>query len=145
MLGFMVDKFGYDPLMSLPLNKALSPCSTGTLVQFDGRCSELQRRGFSLSKKMNIVSKLDDFTFIGGHETRRYLGDGFRYDTGNLNYIIKSVCGAELFVGSDSGMSHLAGAFGTKSIVYVAGNIPCVVDYYVLSYRNCSVVRFPML
>lgn len=145
MLGFMVDRFGYDPVLSSPLKTIRKGDFSGTLVQFDGRCSESQRRDFSFNQKMNIVSKLGEFMCVGGRDTREYLGNDVLYGTGDLKYLADKVSGAELFVGSDSGISHLSGSLGVKSTVYVAGNIPCVVDYYVLSYRNCSVVRFPLM
>ena len=82
---------------------------------------------------------------MGGLETDQYLGEDFFYDKGDFLRVSEMMSSARMFVGTDSGMSHLAGFLGIKSKIYIPGNIELLKSYYRRSYKNCSVVGFPFL
>lgn len=146
VLDFMVVNFGYEPLASLPIRpKVETSRSDIVFAQMDGRCARVQGRDISTRQKKNIVSKTKNVRLLGGPETERYLGEEYLYEKANFLRATELMASAKMFVGTDSGMSHLAGFMGIRSKVYVLGNIESLKTYYRMSYRNCEVVGLPIL
>lgn len=144
MLNFMMERFGYDPTRSFPIKtKNDSVCSGLVLSQMDGRCSKIQRRDITTAQKKNIACKIKSLTIIGGKETESYLGDEFSYERLDFSGIVQKISSCQMFVGTDSGLSHLAGCMGVNSKIYVPGNIQSIKSYYRMSYRNCRTIGFP--
>lgn len=146
MLNFLVTNLGYEPLEAIPIRLKTKPSASDfVFAQLDGRSTRFQGRDISTRQKKNIASKIENVRLLGGLETERYLGDEFLYEKGDFLKLSRLMASAKMFVGTDSGMSHLAGSMGISSRVYVPGNIKSLKSYYRRSYRNCEVVGFPFL
>lgn len=110
------------------------------LVQFDGRTSRRQKRDISNKKKKSFILSFENsWACIGGIDTQKYLGKKTYYK-GNVSYIIQHLLGCELFVGSDSGISHLAGACGIKSKILILGSCYHCINYYYKHYQNTTTI-----
>lgn len=75
----------------------------------------------------------DKIRVIGGPDTGAYLGEKYIYSVGDLSKNISDLLACKLFVGSDSGMAHLAGILGVPSIMVAAhddGNL--LADYQIM-------------
>jgi hypothetical protein len=142
-LNYLQYTYGYDPNLSIPLCTNIKNKSKKTYVQFDCRTSRLQNRDMSIKKKINIASKLSCASVIGGFDTCNYLGNNFSYELGDLKFIIEKISNSTLFVGCDSGISHIAGALGIESKVYIKKPYECLVRYY-KSYNNCKLIRLTL-
>lgn len=146
MLNFMVKTFGYEPIEAWPIEpKRVTSASDVVFAQMDGRCAMVQHRDITMKQKKNILSKAKNVRLLGGLETNQYLGEEFFYENGDFFRVSELMASAKMFIGTDSGMSHLAGFLGTRSRIYIPGNIELLKSYYRRSYRNCSVVGFPFL
>jgi hypothetical protein len=138
--NYLQKTHGYNKKLNQPLTSKLNPLRNGTLVQFDGRTAK--RLGYEISpqRKIFLIQKLNDnkkFNVIGGPDTAEYLGEQ-TYLRGNIHYIASNLLGCEQFVGSDSGVSHLAGALGVLSkIVVLTGCFDCINNYYEC-YKNTT-------
>jgi hypothetical protein len=82
------------------------------LVQFDGRSGGV----WSAATLRRFLAAYSDskMAVIGGPDTRAYLGETFEYRKGNLPFIIRELLACKKFVGTDSGMAHLACVLGLK-------------------------------
>lgn len=90
-----------------------------TLFQFDSRSTNENKKRLSRKESMMFLKSKAKFRAIGvgGVETKRELP--YEYFLGNLRQIIDEMKSAAQFVGVDSGMSHIAGALGLPSDVYL--------------------------
>lgn len=90
-----------------------------TLFQFDSRSQNDNKKRLSRKESMNFLKSKAKFKAVGvgGLETRRDLP--YDYELGDLRWIIGRMKSAGQFVGVDSGMSHIAGALGVPSDIYL--------------------------
>lgn len=90
-----------------------------TLFQFDSRSTNENKKRLSRKESMMFLKSKSKFRAIGvgGVETKRELP--YEYFLGNLRQIIDEMKSASQFVGVDSGMSHMAGALGLPSEIYL--------------------------
>ena len=144
MLNFMVKTFGYQPFDAVPIKtKATTVASDVVFAQMDGKCCKFQCRDISIRQKKNIASRFKDVRLLGGLETEQYLGPDFFYDKGDFLRVSEMMSSARMFIGTDSGMSHLAGCLGVRSRIYIPGNIKSLKNYYTSSYKNCCIIGLP--
>lgn len=139
------DEYGYNAAESYPLNPIIKTYDkTGVLVQFDGRTIKRQGRDVCKNTKRNIIefhANGREWACIGGYDTSFYFGDDVKYLRLSIGEIIAELQRCELFVGCDSGMSHVAGALGVPSAIYIMGEcFECLRQYY-NCYHNCKIYR----
>lgn len=141
-LCFLKKEYSYDPFLSKPVelkNKNLLYSTEDyASVQFDSR-SAMRKRTLSINKIKKILKKESNWFCLGGPDTKKYLGENVNYSIGNIDYIIKKLYNSKKFIGSDSGISHLAGLAGIKSNIYIKDYCGCLEAYYNQSYRECVV------
>jgi|GEM_PF-1795253 len=82
------------------------------LVQFDGRSGGVWSAA-SLRRFLAAYSG-SKIAVIGGPDTSGYLGESFEYRKGNLPFIVQELLACKTFVGTDSGIAHLACVLGLK-------------------------------
>lgn len=106
---------------------------SGVLIQFDSR-SESRLSDMEIHKIIKWCSK--PVSIIGGPDTKKYLGEKFNYLIGNLEKNIHDLLSCEIFIGSDSGMAHLAGILNVPSIVVAVRDS----TYIFHNYKKTAVV-----
>ena len=78
---------------------------------------------------------------IGGSETGKYLNYDFKL--GNLRFISEQMISCEKFIGSDSGMSILAGTLGVRGDVIITHtqleHIEELTNFYNVLYPSLNV------
>jgi hypothetical protein len=82
------------------------------LLQFDGRSGGVWPRNSILA----FLRQYDGhkMAVLGGPDTSRYMGDLFEYRTGKLPFIVEQLLSCTRFIGTDSGLAHLACVLGLK-------------------------------
>lgn len=122
LLHYLKDLYDYDTTScyALDIKFKSDEMSNKVAIQFDSRTAE--KWGTLLSKELQLyfISKIkEDYVIVGGGDTKKYLGDGFVYQLGDIKLLSKTISQSKYFVGADSGMSHLAGAMGKRIKVYI--------------------------
>jgi hypothetical protein len=113
-----------------------------TLFQFDSRSTNENKKKLSRSESMIFLKKKSRFKAmgIGGHDTKKDLP--YEYKLGDLPWIIETMRDAGQFVGVDSGMSHIAGALGVPSDIYLMHkkekDVKIVERFYKEFYPNTN-------
>ena len=113
-----------------------------TIFQFDSRSTNENKKKLSRSESMIFLKKKSRFKAmgIGGHDTKRDLP--YEYKLGDLQWIIETMRDAGQFVGVDSGMSHIAGALGVPSDIYLMHkkekDVKIVERFYKEFYPNTN-------
>jgi ADP-heptose:LPS heptosyltransferase len=82
-------------------------------VDWENVVASLQAKGYSV--------------FQVGKETYRLIKNAIYINTQNENFLCYVVGSADLFIGIDSGVSHVASAFGVPSILFFGNTNPEVV------------------
>lgn len=82
-----------------------------------------------------FTTDADKIAAIGGPNTKKYLGDDFEYRIGDVAYLTKELLGCKMFIGSDSGMSHLAGILGVSAKIVILSSFVCAKVWYQI-YEN---------
>jgi len=145
LVRYLTKEYGYDPEKgeSFELLKPEFPKSSRDLVlfQFDGRAENKARYVYKYRDKIKkLTDKYEYIAGIGGPTTTPYLSYP-NYITGTVSFILPHMWSCKLFLGCDSGMSHIAGAFGVKSQVFIVGGcFHCLQEYYSY-YHGCSVLK----
>lgn len=90
-----------------------------SFFQFDSRSQNDNKKRLSRKESMYFLKSKARFRAvgIGGTDTKKELP--YEYQLGNLRWIINRMKSASQFVGVDSGMSHIAGALGVPSEIYL--------------------------
>lgn len=139
--NFLIKEYEFNPLRSNPIfglkkieNKKL------TLVQFDKRSKHLVKSKYSKIEIKSLLKKENSFYCIGGKETTNYI-ENAQYMLGDIDFLIKKMNNCKKFIGTDSGMSHLAGMMGINSIIYLKNDLGCIANYYINCYRNSKILH----
>lgn len=82
------------------------------LCQFDGRSGGVWPKQTILE----FLRRYEDqkLVILGGPDTKSYLGDEFEYRIGDLQFLINQLLSCKRFVGTDSGLAHLASILGLE-------------------------------
>lgn len=82
------------------------------LCQFDGRSGGVWPRQtiFDFLRRY----KGEKVALLGGPDTNSYMGDAFEYRRGNLDFLVNQLLACKRFVGTDSGIAHLACILGLE-------------------------------
>lgn len=117
------------------------------LFQFDNRSLHtLGKNKLSIKEIENVLSiykiEEEDIFGIGGPDTIPYI-ENIKFKIGNLNYICNELNYCRLFIGSDSGISHLAGTMNINSIIIntheLEPNLSEINEFYNFMYRNTKI------
>jgi len=105
----------FPPSVVMPsLRSKLKPEKENvTLVQFDGRSGG--RWSLTSLKEFLRMYSGSKIAVIGGPDTTHYLGENVEYRKGDLSFIVQQLLACERFVGTDSGIAHLACILGLKT------------------------------
>lgn len=121
-----------------------------TLVQFDSRSTNVNQnliQSHHFKNPLNtkemynaiaLFAKTDKIALLGGSDTKPYLKYDCRF--GSLSYIVQQLLNCEMFIGCDSGISHLAGLLRTNSVIIPLARPERVEEYYA-TYPNTKIVR----
>lgn len=138
LLEYLQCHYNYIKEKSSPLSTQANKFKQNIVyVQFDGRTAVRQNKDISVQKKINIVNQYaSNWQCLGGLDSHDYgLGPVLTKD---IKGIIHNLHSCKFFIGCDSGLSHLAGALGIPSKIFIlAGCYHCVGEYY-KSYNNCE-------
>jgi hypothetical protein len=107
------------------------------LVQFDGDAAMRKGRSLDVGEMRTAIrlwSESENISVLGGSNTTRYLGDHFRYQLGDVRFLITQMLRCKHFLGTDSGMSHLAGVLGVRSKVIILHGQECISRFYATMY-----------
>jgi hypothetical protein len=135
---------GYDPSLAEPLKCCFS-CerkeADRVLVQFDGETARRKGRSMrpgEMRAAMRLWAESDNVVAIGGPGTRLYLGGEFTYRLGDIRSLVMQMMECKHFLGTDSGMSHLAGVLGIRSKVVVLHGYDCISRFYETMYLHTT-------
>ncbi len=112
------------------------------LAQFDSRASGM----LSIEQIKKIISKYTDYPveILGGPDTRKYLGNRFKYRIGDIDFILRELSKCRMYIGADSGIAHLAGLLNVESHIYNGPIIdPHSVETFFSSYPNTLTFESP--
>jgi len=135
---------GYDPSFAEPLGFYFTCEREGTdrvLVQFDSKTAGRKGRSMQAGEMraaIRLWAESDNVVAIGGPETRPYLGSNFTYRLGDVQFQIMQMMKCKHFLGTDSGMSHLAGLLGIRSKVIVLHGHDCISRFYETMYLHTT-------
>lgn len=107
------------------------------LSQFDSR-SVMRIDGPDAVQILLKLSPRELVKIIGGPDTVKYMGIEFDYLLGNLTTLVKHLLECRMYVGSDSGIGHLAGILGIPSIIVT--KVDSTFDIF-RQYPTVKVVR----
>lgn len=114
-LSYLRVKFGNDWHCSSLAKSDWCPILDVVLGQFDSRNALRNNRKIYNFRLITRLLGYEQVVLIGGPDSKIYESHECRY--GDIAYIVDELMKAELFIGCDSGISHLAGALGIPSIV----------------------------
>jgi len=97
--------------------------------QFDSRSHKEPSIGFA-AHSIRLLCPSENTIILGGLDTSRYLGESFRYITGDLDRCVNILFHAKAFIGCDSGLAHLAGILGLPSIVINYAEYESVQEFF---------------
>lgn len=121
-----------------------------TLIQFDSQSTNLNpnlkfshhfKKPLSyeeMNAAIALFARTKDLALIGGPNTEPYLDYNCRF--GDLSYIVQQLLNCEMFIGCDSGISHLAGLLGIYSVVVPLARFERVREYY-STYKNTVIIN----
>lgn len=139
---FLEREYKYNHLKCISLNPKNKAITHGqyTAVQLDGRHAAKHKCGMSIDEMNKAVRKFAGRspTVIGGLDTPRHVKNA-TYSLGNIAHSFQVLLGCSMFLGCDSGMSHLAGCIGKTSIVIPNFNTKGIKEYY-KGYKNTIIV-----
>lgn len=140
LVYYLEKEYKFDNTISNPIDcSIIKNKKFNTYAQLDHRSAHPSRT-LSSAKIKNIFFK-NNCIILGGEDTKRYIdGDNVIYELGDIDFIIKKLLDCKLFIGVDSGISHLAGCLGINSKIYVRDFCGCLTKYY-RSYKNCKVIN----
>lgn len=111
--------------------------------QFDSRSTYYGKRQLTYQEIINSINKFkknDKPIGVGGKETTKY--NAFDYRLGFLNDIGQTLINSNQFVGTDSGISHLAGLLNVKSNIILTATIERrkkeLTEFYNMFYPNTT-------
>ena len=140
--NYLKNKMDFNPLDCKPLIPKVKTKAKNkiTLVQLDGRTIASHGVAMRCDTMRHAINHLTEnrVALIGGTDTKKYLGEFYEYRLGPLDYLLKEIQSCDEFIGSDSGMSHLAGVLGVKSKTILLHPSVCLSDVYSM-YRNTEV------
>jgi len=93
-------------------SKQLHPKEDVILCQFDGRSGGVWPRQTILDFLRRY--KGEKVALLGGPDTSSYMGDAYEYRRGNLDFLVNQLLICKRFVGTDSGIAHLACILGLE-------------------------------
>ena len=132
-----------DFTITLPEHKIKKEKSRTVFFQFDAR-SMYNGKIQLTQEEMNFYlkkygSRGAEVFGIGGSETAKYLNHNFKL--GNLRFISEQMLSCEKFIGSDSGMSILAGTLGVRGDVIITDidHIKELTNFYNVMYPSLNV------
>ena len=121
-------------------------------MQLDNRSSFDFKQPLSEIEMQLIIkrfSKTKNLEIIGGPDTGNYLPE-YKRRIGNIKYITQQILNCNMFIGCDSGISHIAGLLGTKMVIVPLGRHERVKEFY-SGYKNTTIysrnhlLRLPLL
>lgn len=143
---YLTDKYGYNHTQAYPLiPKNTIKKEKLILTQFDGRTTARQNRDIPNYAKLALIkhhAREKEWACIGGKDTPNYFGDKIKYIRLNIQGLISHMQMCEMFIGCDSGMSHLAGVLGVPAKIYIMGQCFACLKQYYSGYQNCE-VKYP--
>jgi len=141
-LDYLIKKYEYNPFLSQPIESIFNnekKFNKLTYIQFDKKSNHLKKMKEYTDIEIKSFLKNKDYHCLGGYDTKKYLKNA-NYCLGNFEFIIKKLISSNDFIGIDSGISHLAGAMGINSTIYLKNYSPCIFDFYTKSYRNSKIL-----
>lgn len=109
------------------------------VCQFDSRSSyqsSLKKVAKKILKNFHLNNKL---IVIGGIDTEKYLGNDYTYEFGDLIFILNKLMICRYFIGSDSGIGHLAGLLGIKSYIFNFTDFEPVFHFF-KEYNDTTII-----
>ncbi len=107
------------------------------LCQFDSRSAIIDDN--IISEIIAFFSSSSEIKVIGGLDTKKYLGNSFIYELGDLNFIVEKLNTSKYFIGCDSGIGHLAGLMGVKSYIFNFTDFEPVFHFF-KEYKNTLLI-----
>jgi hypothetical protein len=95
-------------------------------------------------KILDIFSKEKNVVVLGGPTTPDYMGNDFIYERGDLSFLIDKLLACKLFIGCDSGIGHLAGILGVKSVIISFTDYEPVYHFF-KKYKKTITVPFNII
>ena len=132
-----------DFTITLPEHKIKKEKSRTVLFQFDARSTDDRKKQLTQEEMNFYIKKYNpkgaEVFGIGGSETGKYLNYDFKL--GNLRFISEQMISCEKFIGSDSGMSILAGTLGVRGDVIITDidHIKELTNFYNVMYPSLNV------
>ncbi|MBV9576247.1 MAG: hypothetical protein JO149_06455 [Gammaproteobacteria bacterium] len=127
------------PLSLRRLNVSEFGNSDIIVCQFDSRSSYQSNLKLIAKKILESFYLNDKLVILGGIDTKKYLGSNYAYELGDLNFIVNKLITCQYFIGSDSGIGHLAGLLGIKSYIFNFTDFEPVFHFF-KEYNNTIIV-----